>query len=264
MLWHSRKYSCEDYDRRTIAYTHLCDEITEPEEDHSTCSDKEHSRKDDTEEVLRIDDRSSPSACSSADDVIEEVDHTIALCECEWDGEVSGIVIDLFLSLFSFFFQSFERRHDDCEKLDDDRSIDIWCESHEHDRELLESTTHDRAEKRKLSIGLKLLREGIEKRHIDSWYRYSREELIYHHHSDGEDDLLADMFCGPDFFEIRDHDEGRIEDKIASVISTVARYKRSGEILDNSRIIGEKLEKAKESGWEFDPYFLSTQDLHKK
>jgi hypothetical protein len=203
MLWYSCEYTGEDNDRCTIPYTTLGDQIPEPEEDHRTCSDEEHSRKYDAHEVLRIDDRRS--SCPCTDDTIEKIDHTIALCECKWDGEISRIVIDLFLTLFSFFFQSFEGWNDDCEKLDDDRSIDIWSESHEDDGELLEPTTHDRAKKCKLSIGFQLLREGIKECDIDPWYRDSREELIDDYHTDGEEYLLTDMLGCPDFFEIGDH-----------------------------------------------------------
>jgi hypothetical protein len=231
MLWYSCEYTCKDNDRCTIAYSALCDEITEPEEDHRTSSDEEHSRKYDTQEIFRIDYRRSSYTCT--DDTIEEINHTIALCKSKWDSEITSIIIDLFLSLFSFFLHGFERWHDDCEKLDDDSRIDIWCESHEDDRELLEPTTHDRPEECKLSIGLELLSEGIEECDIDPWHRDSREELIDDDHTYSEEYLLADMFCCPDFFEIRDH-----------------KWKR--EIVKSSRILGKNTEKAKESGWEFD------------
>ena len=206
MLWHSGEDSGKDDDRCTIAYASLCDEITEPEEDHSTCSDEEHSREHDSKEVLRIDDRCSTRSRSY--DAIEKVYHTIALREGKWYSEISCIVIDFFLSLLAFLLQGFERWYDDREQLDDDRSIDIRCESHEYDRELLESTSHDRSEKRELSIGSELLSEGREEGDIHTWNWYSREELVYDDHSHREDDLLADMFSCPDFFKIGDHVKG--------------------------------------------------------
>lgn len=79
MLWYSGEHSGEYDDRSTISYTAFCDEITEPEEDHGTCCDKEHGRKYHSGEVLRIDDRRTSD--SGTDDTIEKVDHTIALCE---------------------------------------------------------------------------------------------------------------------------------------------------------------------------------------
>ena len=206
MLWYSGEDSSKNDDRCTIAYASLCDEITEPEEDHSTCSDEEHSREHDSKKVLRIDDRCSTRSCSY--DAIEKVDHTIALREGKWYSEISCIVIDFFLPLLAFLLQGFERWYDDREQLDDDRSIDIRCKSHEYDRELLKSTSHDRPEKRELSIRSELLSEDCEESDVHAWDWYSREELIYDDHSDREDDLLADMLSCPDFFEIGDHVKG--------------------------------------------------------
>lgn len=202
MLWHSCEDTCKDDDRCTVTDTSLRDEITEPEEDHRTSSNIGHSGEYYSPEVSRIDDRSSTS-CS--DNRIEEEDHTIALSKCKRNGEISSIVIELFLSLFTLFFEGIQRGHYHSQELYNDGRIDIWSKTHEYDRELLETTTHDRTKERKLRIGSELFRECGEECYIDPWDWYRREQLVDCNHQNGKYNFLANMLGCPDFLEIGYH-----------------------------------------------------------
>ncbi len=222
MCRYSGEDSCEDDDRGTIPDTRLCDKIPEPEKDHRSSGDIEHSREYGSPEISSIDDLRTTIPCT--DEGIEEVDHTVALSECEWNREVTSIVIHLLLSCFSLFFQWLERWDDHREELYDDRRIDIRRQSHEDDREVLETTTHDRTKKWELCIEPQLFCEGFEESDIHSWNRYHWKELIDCHNSECDEDLFADMFGCPDFSDIGDH----------------------RMILRIWRILGKKWEKAKE------------------
>ena len=206
MLRHSRKDSSKDNNRRTISDTELCYEITEPEEDHRPRRDKCHSGKDSSEKILCINNRSPSRTCTNK--AIEEKYHPIALCKCERNSEVSCIVIDFLLSLFSFFFETFQRRNDHSKKLDNDRRIDIWGKSHEYNRKVLKSSTHHRTKKCKLCICTKLLSICCEECDIYTWNGYIRKEWIHCDHKECEDNFFADMRSIPDFFSICDHGEG--------------------------------------------------------
>ncbi len=103
MRRYSSKYSGEDNDRRSISDTGFGDDVPEPEKDHRPCRNEEHRWKYDTPEVRSIDNLRATISC--ADERIEEVDHPVALRECEWDREIACIVVDLLLSLFSFLLQ---------------------------------------------------------------------------------------------------------------------------------------------------------------
>ena len=138
--WHPREDSGKDNDRCSISDTTLSNEVSEPEEDHRTSGNDEHSREYDTPEITRIEYRRT---IGSSDERVEEEDHPIALSESERNCEISSIIIDFLLSLFSLFLQRFERWDDDGEELDDDRSIDIRRKTHEDDRKTIESSSHE-------------------------------------------------------------------------------------------------------------------------
>lgn len=87
----------------------------------------------------------------------------------------------------------------------DDRRVDIGRESHEDDREMLETTTHDRPEKRELCIQSQLFCKCLEESNVHARNGYDREELIDRDDTECREDLPADMFSCPDFLEIGDH-----------------------------------------------------------
>ena len=70
---------------------------------------------------------------------------------------------------------------------------------------MLESPSHNRTEKRELRIGLELDREGLKECHIHSWHWDNGEELVDGDDPQCDEDLLANMFCCPDFSDIGDH-----------------------------------------------------------
>ncbi len=203
MRRNSGEHSGKNDNRRTIPYARFRDNITEPEEDHRSCSDEEHRWKDDSPEIRSIDNLCATITCTN--EGIEEVDHPIALCEREWDREIASIVIDLLLTLIAFFLQGLEGWDDDRKELDNDRRIDIRRKTHEDHGEMLESTSHNGTKEGKLSIGLELRREAFEERDIHPWNRDDGEELVDSDDPEGDEDLLADMFCFPDFSDISDH-----------------------------------------------------------
>ncbi len=205
MCWNTRKNSGKDDDRTSVSDTKLGDEISKPKEDHRTCCDKCHRWEYYSPEVCCINNRDSTPCTYNG---IEKVDHPIALCEREWNREVSCIVIELLLSLFSFLLERFKRGDNHCKKLDDDGCIDIWCKPHEDDREMLESPSHHRPKESKLCIGTKLSCVCLEKGNIDSWNRDICKELVYSYHSKCEDYLFADVLSCPNLFNIGDHRRG--------------------------------------------------------
>ncbi len=203
MLRHTCQYSCEDDNRTSVSDTSFCDKITKPEEDHSPCRDHNHRWEYHSPEVCRIDDRNSGRTRS--DETIEEKNHPVALRESERKGEVSSIIIELLLTLFSFFFEGFERRNDNRKELDNNCRIDIRGKSHENYRELFETTSHEWTKESKLRIRLKLRRKSREQGDIHPWDWDGWKELVDRDYTESYKDLASDMWSLPNSSSLSNH-----------------------------------------------------------
>lgn len=201
MSWNSCKYSSKDNNRTSISYSKFCDEITKPEKNHSSSSNKCHSRKHNSPEISSINDWCTASTYNR----IKKIYHTIALRKSERNSQISSIIIEFLLSLFSLLLEILKRWNNNRKKLNDNSCIDIWSKSHENNREILKSTSHNRSKECELSIGSELCCICFEKCYINSRNWHISKEYVHSNHSNRKQNLFTDMFCCPDFFNIGYH-----------------------------------------------------------
>jgi hypothetical protein len=212
MLWNSSENSSKDNNRRTVSNTKLCYEITEPKKNHCTSSNKCHRRENCSKKILCINNWGTSRTCTNKS--IEEKNHPVALGKCKRNSEVSRIVINFLLSLFSLFFETLKRRNYHSKKLDNNGCVDIWSKSHEDNRKMLKSSTHHRTKKCKLRICTKLLSICCKECNIYSWNRYIRKERIYCNHKKGKYNFFANMRSIPNFFSICNHTRRIVKNRI--------------------------------------------------
>ena len=193
-MWrNSGQNSREDDHRASVSDSWFVDDFSEPHEEESTSRDEQHGRKHSSPEIAHIHDLSA-----STDEGVEEDDHTVTLRKRERNSHPSSVVVDLLLTLFSFFLHSLELWNDNRQELHDDDRIDVRSESHEDYREVFQSSTHEWAEERESLIGSEKILDRKKRSRIHSWYWDDREELVENDDTEGNDDFFLYIRGFPD------------------------------------------------------------------
>lgn len=196
MCWNSGKDSGEDNHGSSVSNPRFIDNLPEPHKEHRSSCDEEHGRKDHSEEIARIQNLSS--APDPSDEGIQKNNHTVTLGECERNSHPTGIVIDLLLSLFPFFFHRLELRNDNREELHNDDRIDVRSESHEDYRKLFDPTPHERAEEGESLVGSEEILDRTKSGRIYPRNRDDGQEFIEYDNTERQEDFSFDIGRFPD------------------------------------------------------------------
>ena len=99
-------------------------------------------------------------------------------------------MVHLLLPLLSFLLQSLKLRDDNREELDDDDRIDVWGKPHQDDGEVLESSSHERAEERESLLIVEHASHLLQSTDLYSRHRYDREEFKERDKRECDDNFL--------------------------------------------------------------------------